>query len=249
MPFKSEEGGGGGGAQSSGGRSVPIGQTKNARLLFDPLSQLVSLDITTVDDDDAMDQRDSSNTPTLRWVGGNALLYTTTGGGSFERQMWSPTVRLGLGAKAICHARIMASDTVPLLYFGLFNSNASTAILSAITDGIYFKKAASGTTTTCEYEWNNNGVQSAASAWPLVTARFNSLTIEIIMDAVTAGAGRVCWRIDGETVLEAYYDASTAALTLPYDEPLFWTLASSGTGIVSLIAPRVAFIGQDRAVS
>ena len=240
--------GAGGGNVGSGVTQKTAAEVGRPSLLSDPASLFVSPVLKATTDIGAFAIRDTATVGaiSLFYTGGEGLQYVLSGGTpAIERQLMFGAVRLLKGTKCVCRLMVYTIDNVPLVRFGLFNTNSGTALLSAVSDSIFHSKPAGNVTATVVHEWNNNGETSAASPINWYLGRFQDLSIEIAMDESVNGAGVVVWRLNGQVLLQKAFDASSASLTIPYDEDLFLTFIASGDGTVAIAAPVLAVTTRD----
>jgi hypothetical protein len=231
-------GGSGDPAGSRTGGSLTTGQSGNVGYLTDPQAFRVAVVFNSLDHEDAFAQLDTATvTPSLFYTNGTGIKWTMSGGAAMERQLVYGCVRLLKGTHVVARALVYTDDNVPAIYFGLFNNNSATALLSAITDGIWVVKAGSALTASCVYQ-RDSGPVSVASGLNFYLDRFIELSIEVSMDETLAGAGVVTWRMNGQVI---HHVAVTAENGLPWDEDLFLTLLSSGNGTIALEQPELSY--------
>lgn len=233
--------GSGGSGDPTGSKTSPTSSGSNQQpvnVLTDLKSWRVAVNLSSTDHESAFAKTDTGTvTPSLFYTNGEGIKWAMSGGAAMERQLLYGAVRLVKGTQVAARALVYTLDNVPTMYFGLFNSNVSTALLSSITDGIWHKKAGAAVTSTYEYDRNGSGTPTSASAsqdWAL--GRFQELSIEIAMDESTDGAGVVVYRRNSQIVGQV-----KATSGLPYDEDLYLTLLSSGNGTIALALPELSY--------
>ena len=180
---------------------------------------LVDTDLNTTDRTYTVTGSTAPTTVTHAHGGTAAFTNTTSDNDRIEVDETSEWIKLGLGRQCTFVYRFKVNEKTQVdlgMGIGIIDTDwlGDTAVMS---DGIFIEKNDGDAYLDLVIAYNATAVadyQRAAAIYTIADDTWYDLQVDIYMDSVTAGKGRIVVRIDGNVVSDATYTG------LPYDEEL-----------------------------